>query len=665
MVDVEIVELLTEGSKEERERAFKQKGEYLYRCVNSVGEEQRQCILLNEYLIKDDKMWLDEQGNPPLDLELACRYEKVLEERFYKVLLVIEKLDSKVAQLCHILQEKRYPKYQNEEEDSEEIRKAKEVFRVGKYNEFRREVRWKIIDEFANPGVDPSFIENNSETYFLRDNMLYNSRKNVAGCIKNVRNKVNAVIKSYIKLEELSEKKFEASEKESIKKKARQLACDFIFLQRDWDVELWMELIFLKFYKWIENNKPEIKWDAEQRKFDQGSLTERRDWISTETEKWFVEKGNKYSWQLTEKAVMELEELEDREKKLDLLNYIIHINLDMNSEINMIITHSDIGKSKLGLEFGVSEGARGVTKRLQQTAVKDMNPYIAALLWKTSNVSFGRLFQFNAIHVTHKDRKLINAYREVKKPRSLMGELALWIEEIEADPKKDEFWYIPKRKRWITQVCMEIAGPDKIKMTVHYLNLDTCVIELRYADAMERIANLPDDRMAEMLELSEFETKEALIRHCAEMVVRNYCKEYFGIPYERFQKIKCHANVTITIHPLVFYKPDGTILVGYCGEYMRNQMTWSGGNGYIEVYEEQNWQDREALAKDWEAVTGKMEADLKEKWIEDHAHKKFYSEYAMQMPDFFDIVYEEPYRIGESDAERIIQKICSESAISY
>ena len=100
--NVDMLELLTEGSQADREKAFKQMGDGLYRCLNSMGEEQKECILINEHLIEDDKEWWSEQGNAKIDMELACKYQKVLEERFYKPLLVIKQLDSKVTQLCEI-----------------------------------------------------------------------------------------------------------------------------------------------------------------------------------------------------------------------------------------------------------------------------------------------------------------------------------------------------------------------------------------------------------------------------------------------------------------------------------------------------------------------------------------------------------------------------------
>ena len=246
-----------------------------------------------------------------------------------------------------------------------------------------------------------------------------------------------------------------------------------------------------------------------------------------------------------------------------------------------------------------------------------------------------------------------------------MEELMLGLEEIEVNSEEDDFWYIPKRKRRIRAVCIELAGPEKIKITVEYLGLDTWVIELPYSNAMERIANMKEERVNKILELAEFETKESLMKYCADMVVRNYCREYFGIPYEVFQRIKCYANVTITIYPLVFCKPDGNLQAGYVGKFMRNQGTQFGGDGYIEVYEKQVWQDREVMEKEWEEVKREMGVLLKEEWLKYNAHKKYYSEYAMQQPDFFEFIYKEPYIIGESDAERIMQKIRSSDEIHW
>ena len=60
--DVDMLELLTEGSQEDREKAFKQMGDGLYRCLNSFGEEKRQCILIDKHLIENDIIWWNEQG---------------------------------------------------------------------------------------------------------------------------------------------------------------------------------------------------------------------------------------------------------------------------------------------------------------------------------------------------------------------------------------------------------------------------------------------------------------------------------------------------------------------------------------------------------------------------------------------------------------------------
>ena len=662
--NVDMLELLTEGSQADREKAFKQMGDGLYRCLNSMGEEQKECILINEHLIEDDKEWWSEQGNAKIDMELACKYQKVLEKRFYKPLLVIKQLDSKVTQLCEILRDKKHPELRHKKEDSEVVRRKKADARAEKFNEYSKEIRRKIFQEFLKNGCDPSFLEYMRNPYsFLRNNMLFNCRKGGTTCIRRARNSVNLIIESYLESEKITDEikgeKIKKLKEESIKKEAREIACDFIFLKREWDAKLWMELIFLKFYKDINAKKSGLK------NVDEKTLEERRIWIREESKKWFVEQENKYSWQFTEKAVMELDELEDKGEKLDLLNYTITLNLSMNSEINMIISHSDVGKSALGIEFGVAKATRGITKRLQQKDVKDMNPYVACLLWKLSNVSFERLFQIAATNMTNKDRKLMNAYKEARKPKNCMEELMLGLEEIEVNSEKDDFWYIPKRKRRIRAVCIELAGPEKIKITVEYLGLDTWVIELPYSNAMERIANMKDERVNKILELAEFETKESLMKYCADMVVRNYCREYFGISYEVFQSIKCYANVTITIYPLVFCKPDGNLQVGYVGKFMRNQGTRFGGDGYIEVYEKQVWQNREVMEKEWEEVRRKMGVLLKEEWLKDNAHKKYYSEYAMQQPDFFEFIYKEPYIIGESDAERIMQKIRSSDEIHW
>ena len=683
MCDADMLELLTEGSQADREKTFKQKGDGLYRCVNRWGEEKERCILINESLIEDDEKWMSEQGNAKIDMELACKYEKTLEERFYQGLFKIEQWSNKVIQLCEIMREKKHPELRHKKGDSEEIGMEKADERADVFDDYSRRIERDIVEKFRNKGCDMSFVEEyrkaffqgfnvpleetRSKAYFLRNNMLYNIRKGgeaEQNHIEKVQKKVNAVIKSYCKTQAIKEKitgkDITDIDKKRIRKNAREAACEFIFLQKNWDVKLWMELIFLKFYKEIQDKKPKVAFVEGTRKIEKELLGERREWIKKECKKWFAEKGNYDIWQFTEKAVMELTELEDEDKRLDLMNYTIKPDSSIYPEIEMIIAHGDVKQEGLECEAGFY--GRLLPKVLKGKDETNMNPYVACLLWKKCNVPFSRMFQITPIAITYKDKKVMTAYKEVRKPKHSIGAISVALED---NPNKSDFWYIPKKYRRLSQVCIELSGPEKIKITVEYFNLESLAIELPYSNAMERISNLEDEKVAEILEMAEFGTKEELIKYCAEMVVRNYCREFFGIPYHVFQRIKCHADVTITIHPLVFYKPDGTIQVGYAGSFKRNQMTRSGGCDYIELYEKQVWKNREELEKDWEKVKEQIILLLKEKWIEINEEKKYYSEYAMHMSDFFQVVYKEPYIIEEKDAERIIKRISTEDMISW
>lgn len=670
--DVDMLELLTEGTQEDREKAFKQMGDGLYRCLNSFGEEKRQCILIDKHLIENDIIWWNEQGKAKIDMELACKYQKVLEERFYDALLLIEQLDSKVTQFCEILRDREYPEFQHKKEDSEEIKDAKRKFRAEVFDDYCCKIREKIIENFREAGYEESFLKKPGQHGFWCQNMLYNCRKDDENKekqkhITKVINCVNMALESGCKEnnieDEITASSISDDRRAQIKKKARNISCGFIFLSRDWDIKLWMELFFLKYYKEMNDKRPGLKTDMVKGGYDEESLKKRRSWIRKESTEWFVQKENRYTWQLTEEAVKNLVELESKEERMELLNYTIRVNLSTLTKINVIITHSDTPKKALDSEFGLKPGA--FTRRLQQQTVKDMHPYVACLAWQESHVPFEELFQIIAINKTHKDEKVIQAYNEVSIPESLNDALALTSKHMEAKPDKRNFWYMPKRDARIARICIELSGPDQIKCIVEYASfkVEPLVINLPYSYGMENIANLKEEKMAELLELAEFETKEALIKYCAEMMVRNYCREYFGIPYEVFQQIKCYANVTITVYPLVFCKPDGRIQVGYAGYFKRNQMTRFGGDGYIEIYEDQVWQDREALEKDWQEVREKMGVFLKEEWLKDNAPKKYYSEYAMQQPDFFEYIYKEPYIVEESDAERIMRKIRSEDEI--
>ena len=687
-LDVNLIEKLTEGSQEDREKYFVQKGDCLYRCVDSMGNEKKTCILINEELIKSDEKWYREQRNAEIDMEMACKYQKVLEERFYKVLLIIERLEGKVKHFLGICREKEHPEFRHKEEDRQQIRDAKAKTRADVFSEYCEGIFKKIIDKFEVKGYETSFLEDHNQREFFLNNMLYNCRKEEENIekqnhISNVVDSVNGGIKAWceekkikevkiieikiIEIKKIGDKDIDESRKRFLKREARKKSCEFIFLPRKWGMKLWMELISSKFYKEIRDNKPKLDIDREKNSCGEEKPKSRNEWIRVESKKWFVEKGDRYTWQLTEAAVMKLEELKDQEKRMDLLNYTIKVNLSILPEMNMIITHSDEQKQLLDMEIGYGAGSRRFTKTLQHEKVKDIYPYVVCLAWKKSNVSFERVFQIAAIDKTNKDRKVMDAYSEIQQPKNLFDAISLGIDHMEAKPDEKDFWYMPRKDAGISSVDIELIGSGKIKCTVEYSSfiVEPLVMEIPYSKAMELISKMNEEKIAEMLDLTEFETKEALIKHCADMVVRNYCKEFLGIPYELFQEVKCYANLTITIHPLIFCKPDGKREVGYVGFFKRNQGTRFAGDGYIAIYEEQVWQAQEALDKDWEDVKGKIGMLLKEKWLTDYEQKKYYSEYAMSMTDFFEYNYEEPYIVGENDAERIKQKILSGHEIHW
>ena len=345
------------------------------------------------------------------------------------------------------------------------------------------------------------------------------------------------------------------------------------------------------------------------------------------------------------------------------MNYTITLNWSMFSEINMIISHSDVDKTCLEMEMGLS--GRGLTKRIEHEKVKDMNPYIACGLWKASNVSFERMFQFKADRTTNKDRRVIDAYLQVREPENIYESMSWEMDHLYAKPNRRPFWFMPNRDTEISHVFIELSGSDRIKFTVEFYSMlvDPLVVENPCSGAMKNIVKLKDEKALEIVERAGFETKEQLLKYCAEMVVKNYCKEFLGVPYEVFQRIKCHVDVTIRIQPVVFYQPDGKIQVGYESCFMRNQMTRFGGNGYVELFEKQVWSDREAFEKDWVKRREQIFLILKEKWLEINAREKYYSEYAMQMSDFFKADYVEPCIVDQKDAERLIKRFRTEDTI--
>lgn len=668
MISTRMMELITEGSKEDREKCLVKKGDCLYRYVTEWGEE-RECILINERLIESDESWLRQQKDAQIDLELAFKYQNVLEERFYDCLLEMEKWSERVGQLCKIIGEKEFPEYQYKEEDCEELRRAKSYLCVQEYQDYREKIIKDIIWECKKRGDDISFMENQSVYFFHRNNMLYNIRKgkddvHAKKYLQKVNKGVKHVIKDYeekYKVEVTQIKNVSDNQKAYIKREAKKIAAEFIFLPRAWDVETWIELIFSKFYKEIQNKKPKLDFDKETGELKESSLEQRGQWIKDESKKWFIEKN--YRWCLTKEAVMELVELEEEEKRLDLMNYTIMPDSSVYSEINLIINHSDLSQKVLQMECGIYE--RGISKRIRLQNVKDMTPYLACLLWKESNISFKRLFQITPVSITNQDKRIMDAYQKITyNPQNIFGNI---LKALEDDSRNSDFWYMPKIGVKASLVCIELSGPDKIKITVEFSSamVEPFVIELPYSSAMKKISELDDEKAAKMAELAECKTKDNLLRYCAEMVARKYCKELFGISYQRFQEIKCHVNVTITIQPLLLHRQDGTIQVGFAGYLRRNQMLRPCGNydGYMDYLINLEWENEAELEKDWEKIKKQIFLLLKEKWMSINESKKYYSEYAMGMTDFFEVVYKEPRAIKGEEYDKFMEAMHTEGVI--
>ena len=95
------------------------------------------------------------------------------------------------------------------------------------------------------------------------------------------------------------------------------------------------------------------------------------------------------------------------------------------------------------------------------------------------------------------------------------------------------------------EICINLSSLERVKIIITYgtFLMEPVVIELPYSKAMKKIRRLEDENIEKILKDTGYETKEELLQYCAEIMARNYCKIFLGIPYDEFQNRKRNKNL--------------------------------------------------------------------------------------------------------------------------
>lgn len=539
MTEHGIMELLTEGTQEDRTKFLRQKGNSFYRYVNTWGEEGKECILVNEAEIREDTAWLKKQNkleNCEIDLELACAYQKDLEEWYLEILMKMDMLSNRIHSLCVAIRKEQKPQYDYMEGDNEEEKATKTDYRVVYHNAYKKLV---ITDIAANLKKSTEDIYN-----YLNGQKLYRLRKlenYEDGFIDNLSSVVETVVTQYWNMLETNEKSYmydwEEKEEEKrkslligLKRQARRLSYKEVFLNRTWNVETWMELIFCKFYQELNWSKPKV---------------DRKKWIDKETKKWFyIEEKSENVWRLTREAVLKLEELKEEERQ-HLMNYKIVPDISMYKDINEKMNRCKIKREYLEKKAGISE--KGIYKRLMGM-VKVMEPFTACILWKECKLFFKEFFQITEVETPNEEAEFRSVCRKVLDDTATLSDRIFNPERFEKNFNENNFWYTPMFENNPIEINIWLDNLKKVKLKVIYATflMEPLVIELPFSGVMKSIEKFDQKKIAEITSQTGYETKEEILQYCGEIMARNYCKIFLGISYEVFQKIKrniCVKNI--------------------------------------------------------------------------------------------------------------------------
>ena len=619
-------------------------------------------------------------------MEVACAYLKVLEERLYNTLVEVEQWSVYISHICRVRQKTEHPELEPEEGESQEAKWEKSRLRVNCRNGYKQEIMDDIMNRIQMKGVNTEFMKQENLYLFLLDNLLYNVRKGFAAHgIPNELKAVNKIIRGYAKLWQAEEKIKVIKSKinhANIKKMAREKAYKMLFLSRDWNMETWIEIIFLKFYKEIENKKQSLKgkiFDDEPEneteskdgrkkgELDNKSLNNRKKWLISEGQKWFKEIGNNYTWQLTEEAVDALVEVEEEEKRLDLMNYVITVDKSKFSKVNWMIRKGYDTREALEIEAGLHGGQ--IIKKMEEEKNIEIYPFLICLFWEKSNISFGEFFKLSLLETTIQDNKIKEAYysqafgyndildpkkKGLEKDFSMdFNKLMYHIDMIARYGNKYEqtnhFWYTPMMNKTPDCICIELYNNEKIVVVVEYSSFikEPIKFELPYTAVMWSMLMLKEEHRMKIVKEAGYETLREYIKYCAEMVVRKYCISFLGISYFKFQEIKCFAKITITIKPLIYKRPDGKFMLECILCFRKNKREGELSIDTVKRFE-QLWDKAEDMQASKEMIQEKLESFAIHACFNWNKEAKVFSEHAMSFSDFYEFIYDKVTYTDES-----------------
>lgn len=537
-----IRDIIIKGSSEFRkdcslENCFFEKSKGFYQYVNQYGNKTDEFILINETEIKNDYAWMKEknvQKKDKIDLELARTYQKVLEERYYKIIVEMETLANRIHYLSVAIRQEEKPEYNPSELDSEEEKANKADYRVVYHNLYRKLIVTDIAGKLKKNIEDINSYLYDEKLYVLNKKENYGKR-----FMEEFSNAVEEVVTEYWNLLETDEDRYMSAKKEQRKKdekliqksarrKAEEAAYNQIFLYRTEKVENWIELLFLKFYQELDARKP---------------FENRKEWLANETKVWFeIEEKSENVWKFTKEAVGKLTELEDEAKRLDLMNYRITPNVLFYEKIKEKILEYDIKKDYLESKAAVSE--KGIIKKLNGK-MKVMEPFTACVLWKECNVSFEQFFRITPVEIPKREEEFRRVCKEIIDKTEKLSDKVFTHSRYKKNFDENDFWYTPMLEFSPIEICINLSSLERVKIIITYgtFLMEPVVIELPYSKAMKKIMRLEDENIEKILKDTGYETKEELLQYCAEIMARNYCKIFLGIPYDEFQNRKRNKNL--------------------------------------------------------------------------------------------------------------------------
>lgn len=533
MTELKIIELLTEGSQADREKCLVKKEDCFYRYINRWGEEERACMIINEEIIKEDTAWMEQHNKSKhdrIDLEVACAYQKELEEEYLEILVEMDALLDRIHSLSVAIRKEKMPQYDPVEGESKEEKSRKAEYRVVYHKKYRQLVIADIAACVKRKTKDIKAYLFGQKLYWFRKNRNYAKEFR-----EELSNTLEMVVKEYWNRLETDENAYmgewkerhkESREeiRERLRSRARKNSYQQVFLYRTWGPETWMEIICCKFYHELNNHKPKEN---------------RKEWLEKKTSEWFYVE-DKNVWRPTKKAVIDFMKCVDEEKRLDLLNYRIVLNQSMYEEISARLKR--YGIKRVYLESKTATGQKGIYNRLKKRT--EMELFTACTLWKECKFNFKDFFLVKEIEIPTKESEFRNKSRKVLEDAATIKDRMVNPERFEKNFDENFYWYTPMYGVKPIEICVWLVKGKRVKIKVTYgtFLMEPLVIELPYSGVMRTIEELDSEHTGQMIACTGYQTKEEILQYCAEIMARNYCKTILGISYEAFQRIKCHEN---------------------------------------------------------------------------------------------------------------------------